>query len=105
MIAYITDIIVPYVERHRQALEDDVPALVIMDNFKGNIHVCLLPPNTTDLLQPMDIAVNKPAKDFLKRNFEEWGDYLQAHSANWRITFYPIASASSLRITLQYAYL
>ena len=72
MIAYITDIIVPYVERHRQALEDDVPALVIMDNFKGNIHVCLLPPNTTDLLQPMDIAVNKPAKDFLKRNFEEW---------------------------------
>ena len=56
-----------------------------MDNFKGqvtpvinelleanNIHVCLLPPNTTDLLQPMDVAVNKPAKDFLKRKFKHW---------------------------------
>ena len=60
-------------------------ALVIMDNFKGqvtatinelleahNINVCLLPANTTDLLQPMDIAVNKPAKDFLKQKFEHW---------------------------------
>ena len=32
----------------------------------------LLPPNTTDSLQPMDVSVNKPAKDFLKRCFEEW---------------------------------
>ena len=37
-----------------------------------NIYVCLLPPNTTDLLQPMDLSINKPAKDFLKRHFEEW---------------------------------
>ena len=26
----------------------------------------------TDLLQPMDLSVNKPAKDFLKRRFEDW---------------------------------
>ena len=57
---------------------------VIMDNFKGqvtpainklleanNIHVCL-PPNTTDLLQPMDVAVNKPVKNSFKRRFEHW---------------------------------
>lgn len=37
-----------------------------------NIHVCLLPANTTDHLQPMDISVNKPAKDFLKRQFDQW---------------------------------
>ena len=56
-----------------------------MDNFKGqitpsatdlmesnDIHVCLLPPNTTDQLQPMDLSMNKPAKDFLKRCFEDW---------------------------------
>ena len=32
----------------------------------------LSPPNTTDSLQPMDLSVNRPAKDFLKRCFEEW---------------------------------
>ena len=73
-----------YIEKQREMLGDK-PALVIMDNFKGqvttkindlleanNIHVCLLPPNTTDTLQPMDISVNKPAKDYLKRRFEQW---------------------------------
>ena len=56
-----------------------------MDNFKGqttpsvtnllkenNIHVCLLPPNMTDRLQPLDIAVNKPAKEFYRCKFQEW---------------------------------
>ena len=28
--------------------------------------------NTTDLLQPMDISVNKQAKSFLKKQFAEW---------------------------------
>ena len=66
-------------------MDTTTAALVIMDNFKGqitdsvnsllelnNIHVALLPANTTDLLQPMDISVNKLAKDFLKRKFEQW---------------------------------
>ena len=34
--------------------------------------MCLLPPNTTDLLQPMNISVNKPTNDFLNREFEQW---------------------------------
>ena len=85
MLEYITEIIVPYIESQRSTFGEDQSAVVTMDNFKGqvtsgvndlleshNIHVCLLPPNTTDLLQPMDISVNKPAKDFLKRKFEEW---------------------------------
>ena len=85
MLQYIDHIIVPYVENIRDLNNKDTPALVIFDNFKGqitssvsklleqnNIHVCLLPPNTTDLLQPLDISVNKPAKDFLKRKFELW---------------------------------
>ena len=84
MLDYIREIIIPYVERRRDQLEEK-PAVVIMDNFKGqitpavndlldenDIHVCLLPPNTTDRLQPMDISVNKPAKDFLRQRFQEW---------------------------------
>ena len=31
-----------------------------------------VPPNTTDLLQPLDISVNKPAKSFLRQKFDEW---------------------------------
>ena len=85
MLQYVTKVIIPYVEGIRGSFDPDTPALVIMDNFKGqvvgmvtdllelnNIHVCLLPPNTTDKLQPRDISVNKPAKDFLKRSFEDW---------------------------------
>ena len=85
MVQYIENIIVPYVQRLREDFGDNQSALVIMDNFKGqitlkinnlletnNINVCLLPANTTDLLQPTDISVNKPAKDFFKRKFERW---------------------------------
>lgn len=86
MLEYIDCIIVPYVEAIRNDLDDkQAAALVIIDNFRGQvtdavkglleshgIHMCLLPANTTDRLQPMDVAVNKPAKDFIKGRFEEW---------------------------------
>ena len=86
MIQHVDNIILPYVERTREMLDrEEAPALVIMDNFKGqitakinkllednNIHVCLLPANTTDLLQPLDISVNKPAKEFLRKRFQLW---------------------------------
>ena len=86
MVQYVEKIILPYVERTKEMLDrEEAPALVIMDNFKGqitakinsllednNIHVCLLPPNTTDLLQPLDISVNKPAKACLRNKFQLW---------------------------------
>lgn len=87
MIQYINNIVFPYVQSGRERLgcEDSQAALVIIDNFKGqvsqpvtdllisyNIHTCLLPANTIDRLQPLDISVNKPAKDFLRRKFDEW---------------------------------
>ena len=73
-------------EVQRDDFSKDHVALVIIDNFKGqirrvinalleynNIQVCLLPPNTTAVLQPsIDVAVNKLAKDFKKRIFEDW---------------------------------
>ena len=85
MLEYIREIIIPYVDSKRQLIKADKPALVIMDNFKGqvgtavmkllednDIHVCLLPANTTDVLQPLDISVNKPVKKFLQDKFQEW---------------------------------
>ena len=84
MIEYIENVIIPSVENVRK-LGDEKSVLAIIDNFKGqrndrvfslleshNIHVVLLPPNCTDVLQPMEIAVNRPAKAFLKWQFEEW---------------------------------
>ena len=86
MLDYIKLIILPYVERVRYDIgNQSAAALAIFDNFKGqitsacfslleenNIHYVLLPANTTDKLQPLDVAVNKPAKDFIRRKFEEW---------------------------------
>ena len=84
---YFNHIIFPYVDAVRDAngLDADFPALAIFDNFKGqvtpditqlleehNIHAVKLPPNCTDRLQPMDISVNKAAKDFLRQKFTEW---------------------------------
>ena len=85
MIQYVNNILVLYVEQIRQLFNEDNPAVVIMDNFKGQItepmtellerhriHTCVIPANATDHLQPMDISVNKPAKSFLKKQFEMW---------------------------------
>lgn len=84
-LQYIRNIIFPYVESQRDNFEGNPAAIVIMDNFKGqitaavtelleskDIYVVLLPPNTTDLLQPMDLTVNKPAKEFLRKKFQHW---------------------------------
>lgn len=58
---------------------------MIFDNFKGqctqallklldenNVSVILIQPNCTDRLQPLDISVNKTAKEFLRRKFLAW---------------------------------
>ena len=66
-------------------LADDHHALCIFDNFKGQlpddiwqlleqsfIDVVFVPPNCTDQLQPLDLSVNKSAKDFLRGKFQHW---------------------------------
>lgn len=60
-------------------------ALLIFDVFRGqttqrfseslassNICVTKVPPNMTHLYQPLDLTVNKFAKDFMKKKFSEW---------------------------------
>ena len=60
-------------------------ALVIIDVFKGHtgerlhsvleenkIVLVFVPNNCTDVLQPIDLSVNKPFKDHLRKCFAEW---------------------------------
>ena len=45
----------------------------VFDLFEeNNISIALVPANCMDRLQPMDISVNKAAKDFLCQRFCEW---------------------------------
>lgn len=37
-----------------------------------NVYVKLITHNCTGRLQPLDISVNKPAKDFLQKEFQDW---------------------------------
>ena len=77
---YVHKVILPYIVKKRKELKLllDHPTLLIFDNFKAqcnsdilrsldenNINVVLVPPNCTDQLQPLDIIVNKAAKEYL----------------------------------------
>ena len=85
-VAYLRNVIIPYVKREREAfkLQDDHCALALFDVFKGqctaqvmkifeenNILFVTIPNNCTDRLQPLDLSVNKPAKDFVRTKFRE----------------------------------
>lgn len=86
MIAYINEVVEPYVRSVREDLGmEDQAALAIFDHFKGqltpkvteclesyNIQSVLVPPSCTDRLQPLDISVNKAAKTFLRAEFQAW---------------------------------
>ena len=62
-------------------LSEDYPGLAIFDCFKAhlteavskllednNIHLVIVPANCTDRLQPLDLSLNKPVKDFYANN-------------------------------------
>ena len=84
---YLEKILIPYVIEKRKELKlaSHHPALVIFDKFTGqgtsdvlklleqhHINFVMVPANTTDRLQPLDVSVNKPAKEFLRKQFHEW---------------------------------
>ena len=87
MISYIESVIVPYMTEKRRQLGLDAKhtGLVILDEFKGqttprvlnllqrnNLLYVIVPPNCTDRLQPLDVSVNRAAKQFLRNKFENW---------------------------------
>ena len=86
-VSHLKNVIVPYIKQERKALKlsDDHCALALFDVFKGqctseilkileenNILFVTVPNNCTDRLQPLDLAVNKPAKDFVRAKFQDW---------------------------------
>ena len=84
---YIAKIFVPYITKKKEELKlpCDHRALVIYDKFKGqctpailelleqnNIDIVFVPANCTDRLQPLDVSVNKAAKNFMRDQFQRW---------------------------------
>lgn len=84
---YINKILIPYIKKKRTELKlpCDQRALVLFDKFKGqctssilelleenNISIVMVPANCTDRLQPLDVSVNKAAKNFLRGQFQDW---------------------------------
>ena len=84
---YVEKIIVPFLNEKRTALKlnRSHPALAIFDYFHGqttpdfysplkqyNIIPILIPANCTDKLQSLDVSLNKPLKDEVKKRFQAW---------------------------------
>lgn len=70
--------------RNKGGNKPDQTALLMMDSFTGqkttkvlekleesNITVVFVPGGTTDHLQPLDLSVNKSAKDFMREKFRQ----------------------------------
>ncbi len=74
-----------FLKSGKHFLDSQHPALVIYDRFKGqctpsvlsaidknNVDLVIVPANCTNRLQPLDVSLNKSAKEFLRRKLQEW---------------------------------
>ena len=85
-IKFISEIILPHLQKERTKIaREDQKALLIFDVFRGqttdkvlnllkdnNILVTKVPANMTHIFQPLDLTVNKAAKDFTRDKFSDW---------------------------------
>ena len=87
MERYLDNILLPYITTTRAKCKLDAtqPALVIFDTFRGqctewilskleekSVRVVIIPTNCTDRSQPLDLRINKAAKEFLRTQFSNW---------------------------------
>ena len=131
------EIILPYIQGECEKLESvDQIALLIFDVLRGqttdkvlkvlednNILATKILPNMTHLFQPLDLTVNKVAKDFMKKKFSKWFsrqisiglengqelqdiqiDYrlsvLKPMNAKWLISFYDFMSSPEGKVVI-----
>ena len=85
-LKFIDKIILPHVQKERAKLRcRNQKALLIFDVFRGqttdkvfnvlkdnHILVTKVPANMTHLFQPLNLTVNKAAKDYTKQKFSDW---------------------------------
>ena len=86
-IQHLDNIIIPFFEamREKLGLPGDQKCLLVYDVFKAqttdkycehldqnNIAYVQVPPNLTNIFQPLDLIVNEFAKSSLKSRFQEW---------------------------------
>lgn len=79
LTSYLQDVIIPWLVTKRQSIKDlNARALIVIDNHKSryyipllqllkdnNIDMLFLPPNSTHILQPLDVCVFGPFKSAL----------------------------------------
>ena len=78
MLAYIDEVIVPYVQLKRKELKLS-STFPTFDHFSGQTSQVVFDrlvkhhsKTCTDRLQPMDSSINKPLKSHLKSSFQKW---------------------------------
>ena len=79
MLDYVDKIIKPYIGENKCLLVlDDYKAHKtqdILDYFsKNNVQPFIIPGGFTYCLQPLDVIINKPIKDTLRRLWKHWND-------------------------------
>ena len=61
------------------------PAMMVYDSFRGhleesvktkfkhhNFHLAVIPAGLTSECQPLDVSINKPFKDYMRKEWNEW---------------------------------
>jgi hypothetical protein len=84
MIKYLNAVIKPYIQNNEKQI-------LFLDNFEAHktdsvleecrklkLDVVFIPPGFTSSLQPLDVSVNKPFKDYYKAVWNEWMSSKQA---------------------------
>ena len=86
VLTWIDKILIPYITDERRRLTSPNQfALLIFDSFQGHlteqvnsklqnnkISVVIVPANMTNKFQPLDVSVNKSAKNFIKKQFSSY---------------------------------